>query len=115
MANNDQKNGECSGMVTHNELMKMTDQERENYLIEVLQRKLNELKNTAHFGEHVEEEHRHGPEFQRGLAAGFVSGLGFATRLLAADKKVCSKVLKLLEEYNDWAQDFNRRGRRDST
>ncbi len=42
-------------------------------MIEVLQRKLNELKNTAHFGEHAEEEHRHGPEFQRGLAAGFVS------------------------------------------
>lgn len=102
-------------MVTRNELARMTDLEREDYLIEVLQRKLNELKSAAENGGHAEEEHRHGPEFQRGMAAGFVSGLGLATRLLAAEKPVCLKVLEILEEYNVWAQDFNRRGRRDFT
>ncbi|WP_073235149.1 hypothetical protein [Desulforamulus putei] len=102
-------------MVSHNDLLKMTEQDRENYLVEVLQRKLNELKNTVNHSEEAAEEHRHGPEFHRGMIAGFVSGLGFATRLLAPEKAVCLQVLELLREYNDWAQNFNRRGRQDFT
>lgn len=96
-------------MVTQNELSNMTETDKEKYLLEVLQRKLNDLKASAE--EAVpSEQHGNGADYQRGIAAGFVSGLGLATRLLASEKAICTKVLQLLEEYNTWAQDYNRKG-----
>ncbi|AEG59113.1 hypothetical protein [Desulforamulus ruminis] len=88
----------------------MDEQQREDYLLEVLQRKLTELKTTA-INEKPSGEHQHGPDYQRGVAAGFVSGLGFAVRVLAPEGELWPKAAKMLDEYNRWAQDFNRRGR----
>ena len=95
-------------MVTPTELANMSENDRQQYLLEVLQRKLKELKASAEAAI-PSEQHSNGVDFQRGMAAGFVSGLGLATRLLASEKDICTKVLQTLEEYNTWAQDYNRR------
>lgn len=97
-------------IVTQHELIQMDDQQREDYLLDVLQRKLMELKNLASNGP-VSGEHHHGPDFQRGMAAGFVSGLGFAVRILSPEGHAWTRVTEVLDEYNTWAQDYNRRGR----
>ncbi|ABO51305.1 hypothetical protein Dred_2801 [Desulforamulus reducens MI-1] len=98
-------------IVTQNELLKMSAKEREDYLLVVLQRKLTELKNSAAHSEATEEQHHHGPEFQRGMTAGFVSGLGFAARLLSTEKEITVKIMEQLNDYNIWAQSFNRQSR----
>ncbi|AQS60102.1 hypothetical protein [Desulforamulus ferrireducens] len=97
-------------MVSQRELKNMTETERESYLLDVLDRKILELKNLAMQGEQ-REEHGHGPDFQRGMAAGFVSGLALATKVLMPEKPVTDKVLATLEQYNNWAQNFNRQGK----
>lgn len=96
-------------MATNSDEIKKAEQEREAHLLEALQRKINELKSNA-LAAKPSENHTHGEDFQRGMAAGFVSGLAMAARLLAPEKEVCTKVLQQLEDYNTWAQDFNRRG-----
>lgn len=97
-------------MATQKELTKMNDKEREAYLIEVLQRKIIELKNSVKA--EAQQEHHHGPEFQRGMSAGFISGLGFAVKVLKPGHDVSTKILEVLEEYNSWAQEFNRQDKR---
>ncbi|SHK69201.1 hypothetical protein [Desulforamulus aeronauticus] len=101
-------------MVSQQELSRMTETEREIYLVDVLERKLNELKHSVMTAEQ-KEEHGHGPEFQRGMTAGFVSGLALASRVLMPEKAISSKVLEVLEQYNTWAQNFNRQGKRART
>ena len=88
----------------------MDEQQREDYLLDALQRKLAELKTTA-LNEKPSGEHQHGPDYQRGAAAGFVSGLGFAMRVLAPEGELWQKAAKMLDDYNLWAQAFNRQGR----
>lgn len=96
-------------VVTQNELNNMTNYDKEKYLLEVLQRKLKDLRAHAEAAIPT-EQHGNGADYQRGMAAGFVSGLGLATRLLASEKDICGKVLQHLEEYNTWAQEYNRKG-----
>ncbi|GAB6158396.1 hypothetical protein JCM39194_15960 [Desulfotomaculum varum] len=95
-------------MLSRQELLAMPQETREKYLLAALQRKINELQDCARQTRQEAAEHRHGPDFHRGMLAGFVSGLGFATRLLAPEKAVCQEVMELLAAYNDWAQQFNR-------
>ena len=101
-------------MVSQRELSNMSEAEREGYLLDVLERKLRELKSSAIQGEQ-REEHGHGPEFQRGMTAGFVSGLALAAKVLMPETPVANKVLASLEQYNTWAQNFNRQGKETRT
>ncbi|MDO7785781.1 hypothetical protein [Desulforamulus aquiferis] len=95
-------------MADKDSLNQSISEDREAYILEVLSRKIAELKDVASKNPRDEQQHHHGTDFQRGMSAGFISGIGFATRILDTEGSTYAKVLTLLEEYNIWAQEFNR-------
>lgn len=82
-------------------------EDREAYILDVLKRKIAELKEISSASPR-DEHHHHGTDFSRGMNAGFLSGVGFAIRLIDSNGSTWSKVSSLLDEYNAWAQEFNR-------
>lgn len=88
--------------------------EKETYLLGVLQRKILELKEMAEKSEeHTEHSEHHGTEYLKGVNAGFISGLGLAIKILIPNGTTWPKAKTMLDNYNEWAQSFNRqRGQR---